>query len=166
MALPFLQWGDFPLLFHCRVVWIKLDSTKWQEYDPFMMEDVYRLYMLVQSFCSWKFIAVSGKLIVSPDIFVSPKNYLPYTNLYDILTAWHNNHLLWKPITQLLLRHLKGHNAILHTGFESKANRFACCICMDPSNAESNNFCGRFKRWLWCTNNLKFAKEAIWSWQG
>lgn len=146
-SLPFLQWGDFPLLFYCRVGWIKRDSTKWQEHDLLMMKNVYRPYM-VQSFFSWKFIAMSEKLIDSLDNFVSSKKYLPYTNLHDTLTidhipAWHNIHLLWKPITQLLLRYLKDHNATLHTGFESKANRFACYICTDTFNAESNKFCRR-----------------------
>lgn len=62
VALPFLQWGGFPLLFYCRVGWIKLDSAKWQKHNLLMMKDAYRPHMLVQSFCSWKFIAVSGKL--------------------------------------------------------------------------------------------------------
>lgn len=135
-------------LFYCRMGWIKLESTKWQEHDLLMMEDVYRPHMLVQSFCSSKFIAVTGKFTDSPGICVSSKKYLPYTNLHDTLTidhipAWHHIHLLWKPVTQLLLRYLKGHNATPHTGFESKANRFACCICTDAFNAESNNFHGR-----------------------
>lgn len=104
-----------------------------------------------------------------PDIFVSSKKYLPYTNLQDTLKIDHipaflHIHFLWKPTTQLLLRYLKGHNATLHIGFESKANWFACCICTDAFSLENNNFCGRLRD-DWCTNNLKFAKKAIWLWQ-
>ena len=87
--------------------------------------------MPAQPFCSCKFIAVSGKLIDSTDIFVSSKKDLSYTSVYDTYTidhfpVWHDIHLLWKPIAQLVVRYLKGHNATLRTGFESKANgRFA-----------------------------------------
>lgn len=55
--------------------------------------------MLDQSFCSWKFIAVSGKFIDSTDIFVSSKKDLSYSSIYntntgDHIPVRHNVHLL------------------------------------------------------------------------
>lgn len=147
VELPFLQWGGFPLLQggpdqtgFCKM------AGAWSTHDGGCLQTIHpsSIILFLEVYCCvWKFSD-------SPDIFVSSKKYLLYTNLQDTLTidhisAWHHIHLLWKPITQLPLRYLKGHNVTLHTGFESKANRCTCCICTDAFNAESNNVYGSLK---------------------